>query len=90
MCGFVLSYISGAAGVQLSTSSAPRSRPVSTATKHKVCFGACVAAGERPLPQCVPSHMQAFCLEQTLFTGFIVPVGQGEQIPPAVLIIIVW
>lgn len=44
MCGFVLSYISSAAGVQLSTSSAfalcnNRRRAVSTATKHEVCFG---------------------------------------------------
>lgn len=58
---------------------------VSTATKHKVCFGVWV----RPLSQRLPSHThaaQAFCLESAphcpaLLFFFIVPVGQGEQIP---------
>lgn len=73
MCGFVLSYISGTAGVQLSTSSsAPHctGTAVSVATKHEVCFGACVAVGERlAFTMSALSHSRSLLFRQSPSTA---------------------
>ena len=94
MCSFVLSYISGAAGVQLSTSSARRSvtPAVSTATKHEVCCGARATVGEETFTASTHTHTHTrrpFVGREppptplfVLLHRFIVPVSQGEETHP--------
>lgn len=80
MCSFVLSYISGTAGVQLSTSSsAPHSAPAQLFLWQPNTRFVMVLAlrWERGLlSQCLHSHThEAFCLDKTPVLLFI--KGQG-------------